>query len=59
MKNGCNMIIRNKSGFSSWKCGKDGAFTHIPTNLILLIKNTPGEILFKRRAKVFHGECRT
>jgi len=32
------MKTGNLSDFGSWKCGKDRAFTHIPTNFIILFK---------------------
>jgi len=32
------MIIGNISDLGFWKCGKGNAFTHIPTNFIILFK---------------------
>jgi len=32
------MIVDNIYDFGSWKCGKGKAFTHIPTNLLLLFE---------------------
>jgi len=31
-------ITGNIGEFGSWKCGKGRAFTHIPTNFMILIK---------------------
>jgi len=31
-------MIENSYDFGLWKCGKGRAFTHIPTNFIILIK---------------------
>jgi len=31
-------MIGNISDFGSWKCEKGYAFTHIPTNIMILIK---------------------
>jgi len=36
------MITGYLSDFGSWKCGKAGGFTHMPTNFMILIKmNSP------------------
>jgi len=32
------MTIEYRYDFGSWKCGKGWAFTHIPTNSIILFK---------------------
>jgi len=32
------MSTGNISDIGSWKCGKGRAFTHIPTNFIILLK---------------------
>ena len=32
------MLTGNITDVGLWKCGKGGAFTHIPTNLIILLK---------------------
>jgi len=32
------MLTGNISDIGSWKCGKGRAFTHIPTNVIILFK---------------------
>jgi len=31
-------MIWNRYDLGSWKCGKGRAFTHIPTNFIILLK---------------------
>jgi len=52
MKNECYMITGNISDLGLWKCGKGKAFTHIPTNLILLFKiNSTKNHLIKRGRK--------
>jgi len=43
------MIIGNINNFGSWKYGKGKAFTHIPTNFIILYKiNSIKNHLLKR-----------
>ena len=32
------MMIEDSYDLGLWKCGKDRAFTHIPTNFMILIK---------------------
>jgi len=38
MGKGYYMITGNISYLGSWKCGKGRAFTHIPTNIMILFK---------------------
>jgi len=45
------MILGNKSDFGSWKCGKGGAFTHIPTNFMILNKINSIENRFIKRGE--------
>jgi len=49
MKNGCKMIIGNECELGSRKCGKAGAFAHMPTNFTILVKiNSITNHLIKR-----------
>ena len=43
-------VSRNISNVGLWKCGKGKAFTHIPTNLIILIKKKDFGIVKNMRA---------
>ena len=46
------MKTGNISDLGSWKCGKDKAFTHIPTNFMILIKiNSIKNHLIKKRRR--------
>jgi len=43
----------NKYDFGLWKCGKRKTFTHIPTNVIIILKkNSSKNQLIKRGEKV-------
>jgi len=46
IKKECYRETGNLSDFDSWKCGKGRAFTHIPTNFIILFK-TNSSISYK------------
>ena len=45
----------------SWKCGKGKAFTHIPTNLIILPKKTLLHIILSKRGEknLYHQKNHT
>ena len=54
MKNGWLMKTKNGYDLGSWKCGKGRAFTHIPTNFIILLKiNSINNHLEKRGEQAF------
>ena len=53
--------MKTKNGYDLglWKCGKGKAFTHIPTNIIILLKKNPSYIALSKRGEKNHYHQRS